>query len=722
MPGNEKNVHDGGRVRRSGRVRTRGGRARGTRGGPRGARGGPRGARGGARGARDASRGGVTSRPQVIEESSCRSSTIPDSSAAPQPQPSTSSFISPDYSGANSPCFIPSPASSVECGTTTSRQNRHSLSGDEIEASLNYGSEEEEDDDLPNYFVVPRTVRMLLEKEENSPIELEAAGWVDASSVECGNTPTTSRQNPHSLSGDEIQASLNYGSEEEEDDDLPSNFVVPRTVRMLLEKEEDSPIEMEAAGRVDAVLDGEVEGPNSLFDFNWVPYSETPICPVSRRDSFVGQCGPTRGPIASAYEAFVSIWDRPIMDHIVQQTNKFAHDYASHLLETGQMGPNSWMNQWRDTTVDELYTFFAIMIAMSVVKKDLRSYWNCTEDICRTPGFAVYMSFKRFQLLSRCLHFNNDAENINNLTPAEAKLSKIKPIVDHLNEKFQSLYDMGQNISLDESLTHWKGPPNKAAHVDIQTYEICDSRSGYLWRFEVHAGTHISEDDVIPGQIPSLVLQLVRGLEHRGHTIWMDNHFNSPSLARVLKTRGFDCVGTLRTNRQFVPDQIKDLDESEMRVGEVYGCTSGDVDIVVWRYEKRLALVSTYHGATVSDGIPTVIKDYSVCMGEVDEKDQMLVAYPMERSICITAPSYKDACDTKTYLPNWGSFAPRAPSYKGACDTKTYLPNWGLFAPRAPSYKDACDTKTYLPNIRVHLHHGTVAYRRLRYQNLLIKL
>ncbi|RVE41661.1 hypothetical protein evm_013700 [Chilo suppressalis] len=116
MPGNEKNVHDGGRVRRSGRVRTRGGRARGTRGGPRGARGGPRGARGGARGARDASRGGVTSRPQVIEESSCRSSAIPDSSAAPQPQPS------------------------VECGTTTSRQNRHSLSGDEIEASLNYGT------------------------------------------------------------------------------------------------------------------------------------------------------------------------------------------------------------------------------------------------------------------------------------------------------------------------------------------------------------------------------------------------------------------------------------------------------------------------------------------------------------------------------------------------------------------------------------------------------
>ncbi|RVE47894.1 hypothetical protein evm_007408 [Chilo suppressalis] len=473
--------------------------------------------------------------------------------------------------------------------------------------------------------------------------------------VECGNTPRSSssrQQNPRRLLRDEEINFVNYGSEEEEDDDddlLFDNqpFIPPvlRSVRVLTEMAEetleDSPIELEAAGRIeDDVLDADVAGPTRLYDFKWVPHGATPICPVSRRESFVGQCGPTRGPIASAYEAFVSIWDRPIMDHIVQQTNKYAQGYATHLLETGQMGPNSRINRWCDTNVDEVYTYLAIVIAMGIiVKPRLNTYWNRSADIFQSHGFAAHMSLRRFELLSKCLHFNNNDHNLRNLTPPQAKLFKISPILDHLNDRFQSLYYMDRNIALDESLTQWKGwlnfkqyIPNKAAQVGIKTYEVCDSRSGYLWRFEVHAGSHISEgEEVIPGQIPNLVLRLLRGLEHRGHTIWMDNYYNSPSLARVLKTRGFDCVGTLRTNRQFVPDQIKDLKKPDMAVGEVYGCTSGDVDIVAWRDNNLVALISTYHGATVSDNKPTVIKDYNICMGGVDKKDQMLAAYPLER-------------------------------------------------------------------------------------------
>ncbi|RVE47210.1 hypothetical protein evm_008178 [Chilo suppressalis] len=56
MPGIE-NVSDGGRVRGRGRARSRGGGARGTRGGLRG-----------ARGARDASGGGATRQPQVTQD------------------------------------------------------------------------------------------------------------------------------------------------------------------------------------------------------------------------------------------------------------------------------------------------------------------------------------------------------------------------------------------------------------------------------------------------------------------------------------------------------------------------------------------------------------------------------------------------------------------------------------------------------------------------------
>lgn len=135
--------------------------------------------------------------------------------------------------------------------------------------------------------------------------------------------------------------------------------------------------------------------------------------------------------------------------------------------------------------------------------------------------------------------------------------------------------------------------------------------------------------------MPALVLKLLNGLEHKGHTVWMDNFYNSPALARELKVRGFDCVGTLRLNRQFVPTELTNLTKGALAVGQVRGCTSGDVDLVVWRDKNLVSLISTYHGlATVKCGDvlkPSIVPDYNVCMGGVDRKDQMIAMYPIER-------------------------------------------------------------------------------------------
>lgn len=93
--------------------------------------------------------------------------------------------------------------------------------------------------------------------------------------------------------------------------------------------------------------------------------------------------------------------------------------------------------------------------------------------------------------------------------------------------KFQTLYTPSQNIALDESLLMWKGwleicqlIPNKAANRGIKTYEVCESQTGYLWRFEVHAQKKAAptpSDDPLQAFTPAIVLQLIQGLEHKGH-------------------------------------------------------------------------------------------------------------------------------------------------------------------------------------------------------------
>ncbi|XP_037867130.1 piggyBac transposable element-derived protein 4 isoform X8 [Bombyx mori] len=464
----------------------------------------------------------------------------------------------------------------------------------------------------------------------------------------------------------EITTALNYGSEEESDEEEEgiAELAVPRIARMFMD-EDDAEVNERSAN---ATLERSPQSPrpadcastpasptpvsptamepSNKFQFEWRKFSTPQIEPHLRREPFSQISGPTVS-FTRPYEAFIAIWDREIMEMIVRETNIYAQQLATTMLENGTICPSSRITRWHDTNVNELYTYFAIVLAMGVViKTRLTEYWNTSNDIFSTPGFSTEMSYDRFHLLSACLHFNNNKDcNSALLTRPQAKLFKIKPIIDHLNRKFSELYSLSQNVALDESLTMWKGwleinqfIPNKAATVGIKTFELCESQTGYLWRFEVYAGHDTSafqEDDPVSGKVPALVLRLLNGLEHKGHTIWMDNYYNSPSLARELKIRGFDCAGTLRTNRQFVPPELASITKNDMIVGQLLGCTSGDVDIVVWRDKNLVAFISTYHallatkcGDTVK---PTVAQDYNLNMGGVDRKDQQLAMYPLER-------------------------------------------------------------------------------------------
>ena len=64
---------------------------------------------------------------------------------------------------------------------------------------------------------------------------------------------------------------------------------------------------------------------------------------------------------------------------------------------------------------------------------------------------------------------------------------KIYPVMCHLNIKFQTLYLPNQNTAIDGSWTLWKGClsirqylPLKASKFGIKTFELCESRTGYL--------------------------------------------------------------------------------------------------------------------------------------------------------------------------------------------------------------------------------------------------
>ena len=81
----------------------------------------------------------------------------------------------------------------------------------------------------------------------------------------------------------------------------------------------------------------------------------------------------------------------------------------------------------------------------------------------------------------------------------------------------------------------------------------------------------------------------------RGHTLWIENFFNSPELARKLKIEHCtDCAGTLKLNRKNIPKEMKD---KKLEKVEIIARYSGPVTVLKWRDKRNVTMVSTYHNA-----------------------------------------------------------------------------------------------------------------------------
>ena len=137
----------------------------------------------------------------------------------------------------------------------------------------------------------------------------------------------------------------------------------------------------------------------------------------------------------------------------------------------------------------------------------------------------------------------------------------------------------------------------------------------------------------------AVVLKLLENLENRGHHVYMDNYYTSPSLFQNLRHLGFGACGTIRTNRHGVPDEIK----AKLQKGEIVSkMIDDDVMALKWMDKRPVAMLTTVHDDSVvtkqrrtravQGGVedvrkPVVVERYNEFMGGVDTGDQLLSYY-----------------------------------------------------------------------------------------------
>ena len=129
---------------------------------------------------------------------------------------------------------------------------------------------------------------------------------------------------------------------------------------------------------------------------------------------------------------------------------------------------------------------------------------------------------------------------------------------------------------------------------------------------------------------------------HKGHNLFIDNHYTSMSLAQYFTENGTYVTGTIRDNRKNFPTQLREV--SLNRGGATY-YNHGDIAVVkIQRKQKQfnwtapdVYVLSAGHSAAMGnttkkdrDGniiqLPTSIISYNHNMGGVDFVDQQLDA------------------------------------------------------------------------------------------------
>ena len=124
-----------------------------------------------------------------------------------------------------------------------------------------------------------------------------------------------------------------------------------------------------------------------------------------------------------------------VINQMWRETNRYAEQYIQ--ANAGNIRPHSIVHEWKPTDADEMKAFLGLCIIMGIIYKPrIWMYWS-TDSVYNTPIFGQVMSRRRFQLLLKFLHFqNNQEQQCNSNDPQRDRLFKIREIMDLLRARF----------------------------------------------------------------------------------------------------------------------------------------------------------------------------------------------------------------------------------------------------------------------------------------------
>ncbi|XP_041480389.1 piggyBac transposable element-derived protein 4-like [Lytechinus variegatus] len=374
---------------------------------------------------------------------------------------------------------------------------------------------------------------------------------------------------------------------------------------------------------------------------------------------FTGSPGPTADYSGlTPVEIFFLFFTAEVWDLIVEETNR----YASQTM-AGWTDAKRDAYRWTDVDRPTMQAFIALIMAMGVVGiPRYKLYWSTMEPFVN-PFFPSVMARNTFTRILRFLHLNNNQHP----DPTNSRTRKVDPFIKIVIPLFQTRYMPAKNISPDESMIRFKGRlsfvqymPLKPIKWGMKAWALCESSTGYTWSWALYTGgdgnraagpfavgavidgsrTHPGEEHIYSSG--KVVLELVKGLENKGHHLYCDNFYTSPALFAKLQQLGFEACGTVRASAKGLPDDVNQKKRKTKKGDPPMFLTKRGQLCIAWHDKKPVVMLSTNGncdmiekrvrtrhapGGTKVVRKPATIEAYNQNMGGVDKADQFFQYY-----------------------------------------------------------------------------------------------
>jgi len=134
---------------------------------------------------------------------------------------------------------------------------------------------------------------------------------------------------------------------------------------------------------------------------------------------------------------FEYFFDDKIVNFIVEMSRRYAHQKQKPNLEL---------------TPDALRAFLAILLLSAYVSLPRRRmYWEQSSDV-RNEAVSGAMSLNRFEEILRYVHLADNTQ-----LDSGDKMAKIRPLYNHLNERYLQFWPVEDDLDIDESKVPYYG-------------------------------------------------------------------------------------------------------------------------------------------------------------------------------------------------------------------------------------------------------------------------